>query len=275
MKTKQFLILFLIIINISNSWADNYPTGASSRAMANSTVAVANIWSTFHNQAGLEYLDGITFGTHLENWFGLEENGVKSVAFAIPTNSGTFALDYTYYGFSSYNEMKTGLAYAKKLSEVISVGIQLDYFNFHQQIGYGNIGVAVAEIGILTEPIKKMKIGLHIFNPWRASINAIEKEKMPTIFRLGMAYSFSEKVLFTLETEKYMEITKPTFKSGIEYNIVSNLYLRGGISTNPITNSFGIGYKVKGVGVDIGFYNHQFFGYNASVSMYYTFGNKN
>jgi len=270
MKTKLFLLLFLIIANISIIYADNYPTGANSSAMANSTVAVPNIWSSFHNQAGLDYLEGITFGTHLQNWFGLEELGVKSVAFAIPTNSGTFGLDYTYFGFSAYNEMKMGLAYAKKFTDIIAVGIQLDYFNIYQQAAYGNVGFAVAEIGILSEPIENMKIGLHVFNPWRASVN--EYEKMPTIFRLGMGYTFSEKVLFTLEVEKDMDISKPTFKSGIEYNMVSNLYLRGGISTNPITNAFGIGYKVKGIGIDIGFFKHQYLGYNASVSMFYTFG---
>jgi len=269
---KKIILLSIIVLLINNlkSLADNFPTGASSSAMANSTVAVPNIWSTYHNQAGLDYLEGITFGTHFENWFGLKELGVKSLALAIPTNSGTFGLDYTYFGFSAYNESKMGLAYAKKFSNIIAVGIQLDYFNFHQQ-NEKNLGVAVAEIGILSEPIKNLKIGAHLFNPWRAAVRGYAEEKTPTIFKLGMGYTFSEKVLLTIEAEKDMDISKPSFKSGVEYMIVSNLYLRGGVSTNPITNSFGIGYKIKGLAIDFGFFKHQILGYNGSVSIGYSF----
>ncbi len=269
---KNFFIFIICLVFFKYAKADNFPTGACALGMANATVAVPSIWSAFHNQAGLDYLNNTTLATYFQNWFGIQELGVKSLAFALPTNTGTFGLDYTYFGFSEYNEMKIGLAYSKKFSEYIACGIQLDYFNFFQQAEYGNIGVAVAEIGIIAEPINNLKIGMHIFNPWITKITKIDDMKMPTIFRLGAAYNFANKVLLSAEIEKHLD-RRETIKAGIEYNILQNIYLRTGISTYPIRNSFGIGYAVKRLAVDLGFYKHQVLGYNGAISIYYKFGN--
>jgi len=270
---KLITFIAFLILSITAS-SQNYPVGASAAGMANSSVVVPSIWSTYHNQAGLDYLDEITFGAYFENWFGISDLGLKSAALAIPTKTGTFGLDFTYFGYSAFNEMKMGLAYSKKFADIISVGIQLDYFNVNQQAVYGNIGVAVAEIGVLSEPIDKLFIGAHVFNPWRAQIAEYQDERMPTIFKIGMGYKFTDKVLLTVETEKDLDIVKPIFKTGIEYNFVSNLYLRAGISTNPLTTTFGIGYKFKGIALDLAFKHHQVLGYNAGISVNYTFGSK-
>jgi hypothetical protein len=272
-KVAPFFILFLTFFML-HGFSQNYPSGACASGMGNSSVVVPNIWSTYHNQAGLDYLEQITFGAYFENWFGLSELGLKTAALAVPTKTGTFGLDFSYFGYDKFNEMKMGLAYSKKFADIIAVGIQLDYFNIHQGDIYGNVGIPVAEIGILSEPIDKLFIGAHVFNPWRAQVDDYQNEKMPTVFRIGMGYKFTDKVLMTIETEKDLEISKPIFKSGIEYNFISSLYLRGGISTNPVTTAFGIGYKLKGVSLDLAFKHHQILGYNVGISMYYTFGYK-
>lgn len=269
-----FISIFITLFFCLSVYSQNYPVGACAAGMANSSVVVPGIWSTYHNQAGLDDLDQITFGAYFENWFGVKELGLKAAALAVPTKTGTFGLDFSYFGYSSFNEMKMGLAYSKKFADIISVGIQLDYFNLHQEAIYGNVGVAVAELGILAEPFDKFLVGAHVFNPWRAQIAEYQDERMPTVLKFGMGYQFTEKVLLTVETEKDLDIAKPIFKTGVEYNFVSNLYLRAGISTNPLTTSFGVGYKFKGIALDIAFKHHQILGYNAGVSMYYTFGYK-
>ena len=97
---------------------------------------------------------------------------------------------------------------------------------------------------------------------------------MPTIFRIGLGYNFSDKVTLTIETEKDLDM-KPVFKAGLEYNIIANLYLRTGISTtSPIYSyAFGVGYKFKGISLDIAFNKDPVLDYKTSISMCINIGN--
>ncbi len=272
---KKTYIFLIILIYPFLSFADNFPVGANSAGMAYSTVAVPSIWSIYSNQAGLAHLDGYSFGVHYNNNFGLKEFGVKSSVFAMNSKAGAFGLTYTNYGFSQFNENKFGLAYALKLSKYLAVGFQMDYFLIQQSAYYGNISTVAGEVGLLAKPTKKMFIGAHVFNPWRAEISEYESERMPTIFRLGMGYQFSEKLLFTIETEKDLEL-KPSFKTGIDYNLVSQLFLRSGIEINgrDYAYAFGMGYKYKGVSLDISANKHPVLDYNTAISLHVNLGKK-
>ncbi len=273
---KKTYIFLLVLILPFVSFADNFPVGANSSGMAYSTVAVPNLWSIYSNQAGLAHLDGYNFGVHYNNTFGMKEFGVKSTAFAMSSKAGAFGLTYTNYGFSEFYENKLGLAYALKLSKILSIGFQMDYFMMQQSAYYGNINTVAGEIGLLAKPNEKMYIGVHVFNPWRAEISEYESERMPTIFRLGMGYQFTEKLLFTIETEKDLEL-KPTFKTGVDYNLVSQLYLRGGmqITGKDYAYAFGTGYKFKGVSLDLSVNKHPVLDYNTAVSLHVNLGKKN
>jgi hypothetical protein len=55
-----------------------------------------------------------------------------------------------------------------------------------------------------------------------------------------------------LETEKSIDY-KLRFKAGIEYQLLEGLYLRTGIITQPVQNTFGLGFKIKRINADIAF----------------------
>ena len=262
------LISFLHKNLLANN--DNNPIGARSAGMSNSSVTLSDIWSVSHNQAGLAYVNHITAGISYENRFLIPELSLKGGAFALPTKSGVFGLSYTYFGYSKYNESKVGLAYSKTLGKYISLGIQLDYLYTHIAEQYGNQGTAVGEIGILSQPVKNLYIGAHIFNPTRSKITNYNNEKIPTIIKLGLAYNFSDKVLLSTETEKDLD-NKAIFRAGIEYHILEKIYLRTGISSDPVQNSFGLGLVLKNLKIDIAFVTHQILGITPHASVYYEF----
>lgn len=270
------ILLFLLIVLPYLAKSDNFPVGANHAGMAYSTVAVADMWSIYNNQAGLAHLEGISFGAHYNNTFGLKEFGVKSAAFAFNSKPGTFGLAFTNYGFSKFNENKFGLAYALKLAKYLSVGFQMDYFLIQQDSYYGNLSFVAGEIGLLAKPTDKMSIGAHAFNPWMAKMGTLEDERLPTIFRLGMSYEFSEKLLFSLETEKDLDM-KPVFKTGIDYNLVSQLHLRTGIKTyeSDFYYAFGVGYKLKGFQLDLAVNKHPVLDYQTAISLIFNLGGKN
>ncbi len=270
--TKLVLSVAFNLLLFNSSFAQfNRPIGAASGGMAHSSVMQSGNWSNFDNQAGLTELKGISAGLYFSNAFHLPELGTKAFALASPLGKMSgIGLNYTYFGYELYNESKFGLAYAMKLGKKFSAGIQLDWFSTRFGGEYGHTGTPVGEIGILSNPIENLYIGAHVFNPWFAELTTTGNEKAPTVFRLGVGYNFSDKVLFTIETQKDIDLPV-VFKSGIEYNPFKGIFFRIGASSNPTLLSFGAGYRLKNIQIDFAYSNHQTLGYTTQIGLSYTF----
>jgi hypothetical protein len=248
----------------------NQPIGARASAMANSTVGGADVWSVFHNQAGLARLKNMEAGIYYENKFLLPELSLKGLAFAAPLKSGVLGLSVSHYGFSLYNETQAGLAFSRSLGEKVSAGVQVNLFNTYIGEGYGNQTMVSAEAGILAELTDAITLGAHIYNPNRTKISDFANERIPTIMRLGMNFKLSEKVLMCAEVLKDTQ-HKPIVKFGIEYEVAKDFFLRTGVSTNPSRNSFGFGYKQKQYTIDIASSKHPLLGYSIQTGLNYQF----
>ncbi len=270
---KKLNLIFIILFFYHCSTAQ-YETEAGARqgGMSGSGVIISDIWSSYHNQAGLADLSGLSAGLYYSNIFNMSD--LKDIAFAVsmPTEKyGSAGFNYSYNGSEFSNFSKFGLAYAKRLGKRITAGIQIDYLRF-AQLNYGNTGTAVGEIGFIAEPIENFYLGAHVFNPWRAKFSGTD-DYLNSILRIGAGYYFSEKVIVTIETEK--DIDKPiVFRAGTEYNVIPGLYLRAGINLNPVKYSFGLGYKYKGVTLDVAYINHNILGYYMQFGFGYTLASK-
>jgi long-subunit fatty acid transport protein len=62
------------------------------------------------------------------------------------------------------------------------------------------------------------------------------------------------------------------FRAGIEFSVVKNFVLRTGIATNSTLISLGMGYKTKGLSIDLAFSYHQYLGYSPFITLSYNFG---
>lgn len=267
------IILSLFSLQVFAGGGDNNPFGARSSGMANSSVMLSDFWSISQNQAGLATIKNIGTGLYYENRFLVNELSLKSGAFILPTKTGVFGLSISQFGYSKYNESKIGLAYAKKLWDFLSVGVQFNYFNTYIAESYGNKGTVLVEAGIRAIPKENLYIGAHIFNPTRSKIAAYNDERIPTIIRVGIGYNFTKKVLVTAETEKDLE-HNPVFKAGIEYNFMEHVYFRTGLSSNPEQIAFGLGYEIKGLKADIAFTTHPVLGLTPHISLLWEFSHQ-
>jgi hypothetical protein len=250
---------------------DNFAVGARSSGLSNASVTLSDGWSTFHNQAGLAYLNATVVGLHFENKYMIREFSTKAGFLAIPFKPGTIAASCRYFGNSKFYESKIGLAYGRKFSESFAVGIQIDYLQTHIAEGYGNYNAVAAEIGLMTRPLKNLFVGFHVFNPANyVKQKSLPEEKIPTIVRFGLKYSFDGKALLLFETEKDID-QKPVFKGGIEIEMLHKLFLRGGYASVFNQYSFGLGYKFKGIIADIAFSRHYILGFTPHASLGYEF----
>lgn len=268
MKKLIFSIISTLII-ISANAQYQVETGARQGAMAGTGLVLGDIWSSYHNQAGLADITGLSMGLFYSSVFNTSELRESAFAFAFPTQRfGSVGINYTFSGSSGYNFNKFGLAYAMKLGKHVSAGIQLDYF-LHTQQNYGNTSAATGELGIIAEPIENLFLGIHVFNPWRAKYNEIE-EYLESIFRIGTGYYFSDKALLMFELEKEID-QDLLYRGGVEYQLLKGLFLRAGASLNPVNYTFGLGYAFKGIALDVSYINHEFLGYYMQFGLAYGF----
>ena len=240
--------------------------------MGNASVCSSDLWSCINNQSGLAYLKNISAGINYGNRFLLKELGSKTFAAAIPVKGGTFGISLHNYGYTLYKENKYALAFAKKLGENFSAGIQIDYLNTYIGENYGSKKMLTAEIGFIIRPSKCLSIGAHIYNPNRTKISAYANERIPTILKLGANYKFSEKVTVAFQADKniYQDLQ---FRMGFEYSPAKDFFIRAGIGTDPAQSSFGFGFIVKAFSIDIASSWHPVLGFTPVTSLTYKFSN--
>lgn len=243
--------------------------GARQASLGNCGLTIVDVGANFYNQACLSNIDTLSIGVYLYNAFAVKKLSTKAFAVAIPVSeSGTFGINYYYFGYDLFNRSKFGLAYSLALTEKFSAGIQLDYLRIRQGLDYGKIGSLAAEIGVFATPFENFSFGTHVFNPTMTKIDKNMNQRMPTIFGAGACYSFSNKVDFVLEAEKDLEFD-PVYKTGVEYHIKNFFTGRVGVSVKPTLYTFGIGYHFRNLIFDISFVKHQILGYTSHFGISY------
>jgi len=274
MKHTRLLLLIAILLfsqQTLNAQKDNVPIGARSTAMGGASVCLNDFWSLHNNQAGMAGYNQMAAGIYGENRFMMKELSQGAFGFVMPVKgAGVFGLNYNYFGYSLYRESKVGLAYAMAFGDKISGGIQLDYINTHIGEDYGNANIFTFELGLQAKLIKNLVLGVHVYNPVHVKVSKYGSDRVPVIFKGGLSYSFSDKAIVAIETEKDLN-QKARFKAGVEYHVVKPVYLRVGISTNPFSNSFGVGLEFGNFKADISASRHQVLGFSPQISMVYSF----
>jgi hypothetical protein len=270
MKNNVTLFLLLFFASIHLMGQKNVPEGGRSAAMGTASVALADFWSLQNNQAGLAYFNTPAAGAYFENRFLVKELSLKSGGVVLPVNQGVFGVKLTYFGYSLYNENKIGVAYARKFSDYFAAGLQLNYMITSIGDDYGSKGVATFEAGLMSKVNPNLTIGAHVFNPINARMAAYGDERIPAVFRLGAAYSFDSNIMLTVEAEKETNFD-PALKFGIEYKIIDEVFVRGGLSSNPGEYSFGVGLNLNKIIVDFSSSMHHVLGYSPQISMIYNF----
>jgi hypothetical protein len=289
----NYIIKILIIAVISMSVPSlvfagsgvQLPAGSRGQGMGNASVALHDIWAIQNNMAGLAYFEHPAVAFSYQDFFLVNELGIKSGAFVMPTRSGAFGLNFNYFGYSQYSESKIGLAYAKSFGHGFSAGLQLDYLGYRLAGEYGNKNVFTFELGIQKEISEKLVIGAHAFNPIGVKLNDEPNDRVPSVYRLGIAWSVSDDLIIVLETEKDLDY-KPLIRAGIEYRIANVAFARVGWSSVPtLTGSdklsvssmytFGFGLMLGKFDLDFAASVHQTLGWSPCVSLAYRFGKIN
>lgn len=256
----SFLPLTLICSN------EKLIPGARASALGGAFTAVnGDIWNIYGNigaLAGIKYSSG---GICFERRYFLRELAYTSLSYARPFSKKTFGLSVSSFGFSSYREINIGLAYARLFLKDFSWGIKINS-NTVRIPGYGQAHAISLDAGFLAGISGKWSMGFQGYNLTLSKIGNSFKESIPLVLSAGLSFHPSKKVLLTADVEKDIDF-KMRFKSGVEYRIIDPLFLRAGISSNPVVLSGGFGLIAAFLNIDFSFAFHEYLGISPTLSV--------
>lgn len=271
--SRILLIVFALLSSVNIHAQGWQPAGARSMSMANSTVALADVWSYHHNPAGLAFVKSTSAGLSYENRFLLKELQTQAAVVAQPLKVGVLSAGAQMYGYRAYRTTRVGLGYSMLLGEKISAGVQLNYQGIRID-NYGSKGTVTAEAGFLAKINSKVSLGFSVMNIGMAKLTEFEDDRFSTFMRLGLNYQISSKVSILAEIEKSIE-TKLRVKAGMEYELLDRFFFRMGAASNPTEITFGFGYEFKNrLKIDLGSAWHQHLGWSPHFGLTYELLNK-
>lgn len=246
-----------------------YPVGSRIQGLAGAGIVLEDPFSSFCNQAGLAGFKSIVVAATHEMPYLINGLSVSSVSFVIPASPGVFSFNGSSAGFSLWKESRAGLAFARKFGSRLSAGIQIDGFFARMPDVVPMRPVFTWEMGILSQPLPDLLIGLHLFNPVRADYPDTRNQRLPVSLAFGAGYRPVNTFLLTMEVEK--ELLYPlSFRAGIEFEPVTNFFLRYGYNSVK-GHATGVGFRTRHLSIDVAFSRHFHLGYSPSISFGYVF----
>jgi hypothetical protein len=258
----SFLVLGTFHVSFAQGWV---PSGGKSMSMANASICNNDVWGYFNNPGALGDVDKLSAGISYENRFLLKELQSQGLAVVVPLKVGVVSVGGHMYGYDQFRSYKAGLGYSLKLADKFFAGVQLNYQGIRLAQNYGSANSMTAEAGVYGKINDNWKVGVSVFNIGRSKLSEYQDDRFSTIMRLGSSYSFSKKVLLSGEFEK--DIDNPVrFKTGLEYQLFDDFFMRTGFGTGPVELAFGFGYKFSQFQLDLGSAYHQILGWSPHFS---------
>jgi len=207
-----------------------------------------DVFSLTANQAALAKIRSFTAGVYSERKYMLSELNLFSASFALPTQSGNFALQLHHFGNSVYSETQAGIAYGRKLGDYIDIGVQFNYYKMRIS-GYGNAAAINFEAGAIFHFTDQLHGGIHVYNPTSSKLGKNEDERIPAVFSVGLGYDVSDNVLVSASIEKTEDEDLNVITS-IQYKFADRFLARGGVATATSVFFFGLGFRLQSFRLD-------------------------
>lgn len=260
-SVTTFFIFIFAAASGNGPW--RIPAGAAEAGMSYSCLTRSSLWASFHNQANLAYYKKFSAGFSYENRFGLNELSAKTAGAVIPAGKTALGAVYSYFGYPDFKRHTAGLACGLKLSDKLAAGTQVDYFSEKTFGEYEGHRYVTFEIGVLLTPAENVSVGVHLFNPLPESLTG---SLMPSVIRAGAGVNLNSSLFAAAEAEM-STVSRLLVRTGFEYEAFKRLLIRGGFCTANTAFSFGLGYRLDFVQLDLGFVTHDMLGVTSSASM--------
>ncbi len=246
MKLSVFFIT-LLITTYTLAQDGKFNFGSRSSGMAGASVTHEDQYSLFNNIGGLAKVEDHKFFAGYQNRYGISEFQVIGAGIIYASDIGNAGIGFFKFGDDLFSQQRLHLAIGNKFQQV-SLGVGVDLLQY-QVATVGTRQTIAIQFGGIAEIIPQLHFGAHIFNINQAKLVDKTREKVPTIMKAGISYRSDSELIINLEVEKDLEFNE-VIKTGIEYQIVEGVFIRTGISTQPLLSAFGVGFHPKNLQFD-------------------------
>lgn len=250
---------------------DNFNSAGRGVAMGGVSVMLNDLGSAVENDAGLAYIE--RGGIVLDFRERFLETGMSTIgaAAAFILNNGTLALSVNGYGDSDYSEQRLSAHYAMKVGERVGLGVGMHYFHtFISDPYYPHQNLVTFSAAMQVIASEAIRLGVRVFNPIAVRMDNTTGFRLPAIFSIGVSYVAAEGLLLAAEIEKN-SVHPVTPRLGLEYGFLSHFHVRAGLSTSPMSYSFGVGVGYEKFAVDMAAAVHSRLGVTPSVALRFNF----
>lgn len=207
------------------------------------------------------------------NKYSVEGLGAVNGSFVYPNDKLSTAINISSFGFDDYRESMVRLSLSKRLSSQFYLGLAFHYSFLQSVLNEDTPQRLSSDVGVTYVPVNNLLIGVLIMNFPTVSFsknNNDYKDINSSIIQTGFQYRIINSVLISAELH-YDEDDKFGGSAGLEYEPFEKFKIRAGINAVPLSPSFGLGYKLKSVSVDIGALYHSVLGVSSGLEIRYHF----
>jgi hypothetical protein len=266
---KQFILFIMLSIGINFCFAQNN-FGPRLTAMGNNSVAVRDIWSLNGNPSGITNLESPTLAINYTKYLIDNELSKQSAAFVLPFGNNYLGASFNRYGIAEYNEIKAGLALAKRFGNKLSIALKGNY----HQIKINNYGSTTGfsiDVGGMYDLNEQITLGFSLINPSFQKYSSKEIEtKIPSSIQIGGSYKASDKILIATTISKDFD-TAIDVGLGIDYKLLDLISLRTGLTAKPFKHYAGFGLNYKKFMMDMAIESDSHLGYTPQIALAYAF----
>ena len=265
MNTLLYITQLLFSISISCDAQQN--TGARLTGLGVNGVAIIDRWN--ENPAALHQDRGIVASISYSQYQIASDLSSQAALIVIPFTKYNIALNVHKYGFSAYHQIISSLSIAKRLSTRLSIALK---GNFHQITikNYGLTNAYAVDIGTLFQLSSEISLGIVVQNIsfQQYGSNNIQNV-IPRNISLGFAYRASDRLLISVNGLRDQQSTD--LNLGIEYQMISILFLRTGWNLTPFKQFAGIGISYRNLIIDTAVQSSNSLGITPQISIAYAF----
>jgi hypothetical protein len=270
MKKITFLLLLVYVSVGSFLHAQSLDySGPVSSSLAFVKVFDSSSWANLNNVANLAKAERLKVGAAYQMRFNMDELSSRAATLVVPSHYGTFSGVVFQSGYSKSNYSRYGLAYSRLFGEHFNAGFQFNYLSHHIE-GADRADAFYASLGLGFKISNGFEFGVYVQNPEQGKIKYQDDEyALPTYFNTALKYSIASRFMAVFEVEKQLEYDL-VYKTALEFSFKDKLFVRGGVNGKPVELTFGGGFHIAGLAIDVGFAHHQQLGITSGAGLTYS-----
>jgi hypothetical protein len=269
---KKKYSVFLLLFSCSFTFAQIPHIIPSPISIARTSVADIHSWTAFNNPAALGYVEKISLSATFENRYLLKELSTKSVQAGFSTKQINIGGSFSYFGYSLYHEMLVGIDFARNFSNKFALGIGFDYYSSYFSADNKYHGALLGRVGVFIQLNPDFVLGFSTFNPFQNNIQTdFVTKRIPSIFSLGTAYSFSADFVWRTQIDKELS-SNYRFATGFEYRMQEFINVKlGGYFLENFIPCLGFWLFLGDYSADLNCELNPILGVSTMISLRYNF----